>query len=206
MGEGEMAYRAGLNRVIPLGDRLAEALRQAHGLDLAWPMPRARHGGPAEVGGAAAQPGGGGARLRADGSREGQPADVGVSVRCVIDSVAVAASQFHPKLYLASQQGALVVLSGSANLTGGVVNRMRPSWRAARCFARCSASTGLPAPAPPRMRAGPERGRSAGRTWSRWRKPCAFDIALREAVLGAVDRVVVVAGRAELDEAGAIRA
>jgi len=46
MGEGEMAYRASLNRVIPLGDRLAEALRQAHGLDLAVAYAKSSARGP----------------------------------------------------------------------------------------------------------------------------------------------------------------
>ena len=43
----------------------------------------------------------------------------GVSVRCVVDDDASEASRFHPKLYLSSHRGELVVHSGSANLTGG---------------------------------------------------------------------------------------
>lgn len=43
----------------------------------------------------------------------------GVDVRCVVDSAATAASQFHPKLYLSSRRHELVIHSGSANLTGG---------------------------------------------------------------------------------------
>jgi HKD family nuclease len=46
-------------------------------------------------------------------------ADVGLDVRCVIDSTTVSATQFHPKLYMASRPRCLTVLSGSANLTGG---------------------------------------------------------------------------------------
>lgn len=116
-----MAYRAGLNQVVGLGERLAEALQEASGLDLAV---------------AYAKSSGTGALLKSAVPRRSravvglgfgltdppaveQLADAGVAVRCVIDGVALVASQFHPKLYLASQPGALVVLSGSANLTGG---------------------------------------------------------------------------------------
>lgn len=45
--------------------------------------------------------------------------DGGVDVKLVADTAALAASQFHPKLYLASGSDRLVVLSGSGNLTGG---------------------------------------------------------------------------------------
>jgi hypothetical protein len=42
----------------------------------------------------------------------------GWDVRIVADGSALAASQFHPKLYLVEKPGQLVALSGSANLTG----------------------------------------------------------------------------------------
>lgn len=48
-----------------------------------------------------------------------QLADAGLAVRCVVDDAALEAARFHPKLYLAARTDALVVLSGSANLTGG---------------------------------------------------------------------------------------
>lgn len=43
----------------------------------------------------------------------------GVEVRCAVDSSVLEATTFHPKLYLASRPSELVVLSGSANVTGG---------------------------------------------------------------------------------------
>lgn len=42
----------------------------------------------------------------------------GMNVRVVQDGSALAASQFHPKLYLVERPGELVTISGSANLTG----------------------------------------------------------------------------------------
>lgn len=42
----------------------------------------------------------------------------GLDVRVVPDGSALAASQFHPKLYLVERPGELITLSGSANLTG----------------------------------------------------------------------------------------
>jgi HKD family nuclease len=117
----DLVYRAGLNQVAPLHDRLSAALAGAHALDVAVAY--------AKVSGTGlllkeAVP----KRSRAviglgfgltDPPAVERLAEAGVAVRCVADGAAIDASQFHPKLYLASQVGALVVLAGSANLTGG---------------------------------------------------------------------------------------
>lgn len=121
MWDGDVRYQPGLNQVVPLGDRLAAALDGAHGLDLA--VAYAKVSGTGEL-------------LRTALPRSSravvglgfgvtdppaveQLAAAGAEVRCVVDSELLAASQFHPKLYLASRPRSLIVLSGSANLTGG---------------------------------------------------------------------------------------
>lgn len=121
MENGNLRYRPGLNQVVPLGDRLAAALDGAHRLDLA--VAYAKVSGTGELLRTALPRSsravvGLGFGLTDPPAVE-QMSSAGAEVRCVVDSQVLAASQFHPKLYLASRQHSLVVLSGSGNLTGG---------------------------------------------------------------------------------------
>ena len=116
-----MRYRPGLNAYVPLQRRLEAALDGAERLEFAV---------------AYAKTSGTGALLRlpiprasravvglgfglSDPPAVEQLSTAGLEVRVVGDSAAATAERFHPKLYLASRSRELVVLSGSANLTGG---------------------------------------------------------------------------------------
>lgn len=57
----------------------------------------------------------------------------GVEVRCAVDSAVLESTTFHPKLYLASRPNELVVLSGSANLTGGGLRGNVEQYEELRC-------------------------------------------------------------------------
>ncbi len=121
MPDGDFEYRPGLNQVVPLGERLAASLEGADRLDLAVAYAKASGAGEllrAEVPRSSRAVVGLGFGLTDPPAVERLQGS-GMEVRCVVDAATVAASQFHPKLYLASRPGALVVLSGSANLTGG---------------------------------------------------------------------------------------
>jgi HKD family nuclease len=119
--EGWDSYRPGLGPGEPLYERLAAALDGAERLQLA--VAYAKSSGVGHLLGLGVP-----SRSRAVvglGFGLSDPPAVerleaaGVEVRCAVDSSTLEATTFHPKLYLASRPRELVVLSGSANLTGG---------------------------------------------------------------------------------------
>lgn len=116
-----MEYRPGLGPVRPLVDRLDLALDGADRLDLA--VAYAKSSGVGRLLSIALP-----RRTRAvvglgfgltDPAAVEQLERAGSELRAVDDTSALAASQFHPKLYLVERGERLTVLSGSANLTYG---------------------------------------------------------------------------------------
>ena len=114
-----MHYRPGLNELGPLGVRLRNVLANAESVDFA--VAYAKASGvyslipelPVQVRAVI----GLGFGLT-DPEAVERLADHGVEVRVVADGT-LAASQFHPKLYLVTSGSDIVVFSGSANLTAG---------------------------------------------------------------------------------------
>lgn len=120
-----LRYRPGLNTQIPLQKRLEAALSGAARLELAVAYARTSGTGPllrAALSRGSRAVIGLGFGLSDPPAIE-QLASAGMDVRLVTDSARSTAEQFHPKLYLASRSRELVVLSGSANLTGGGLAR-----------------------------------------------------------------------------------
>ena len=116
-----MDYEAGLNQRTSLLEQLERALDGATRLELAVAYAKTSGVGPL-----LRRPPPRGSRAvvglgfgLSDPPAVEQLASARVDVRVVVDSSRLAASQFHPKLYMASRPGQLVVLSGSGNLTGG---------------------------------------------------------------------------------------
>jgi HKD family nuclease len=119
MGVG-MEYRAGLNGREPLADRMALAVSGARRLHVG--VAYAKTSGVSQL--LRTSPPRGGRAVVGLGFGLTDPLAVeqlesgGFDVRVVPDGTAIAASQFHPKLYLIERPGQLTALSGSANLTG----------------------------------------------------------------------------------------
>jgi HKD family nuclease len=116
-----LSYRPGLGPAVPLAERLGAALERADRFEFA--VAYAKSSGVGELLGLRVPQ-----RSRAvvglgfglsDPHAIERLDDAGVEVRCAIDASALESATFHPKLYLASRAHELVVLSGSANLTGG---------------------------------------------------------------------------------------
>lgn len=115
-----MEYRAGLNQVEPLADRMQAALHGATRIHVGVAYAKTsgvshllRIGPPA---GSRAVVGLGFGVT--DPQAVEQLDHAGLDVRVVADGSALSSAQFHPKLYLVERPGQLVTLSGSANLTG----------------------------------------------------------------------------------------
>lgn len=113
-------YSPGLNQFTPLEQRMAEAFAGATRAHLG--VAYAKTSGVSRL--LRLQPPGGSRVVVGLGFGITDPQAVeqmehaGLHVRVVPDGSALAASQFHPKLYLVERPGELVTLSGSANLTG----------------------------------------------------------------------------------------
>lgn len=115
-----MEYRPWLNEDVPLVERLADALTEATRLELAVAYAKASGAGellrlPIPRGSRAVVGLGFGLT---DPVAVEQLESAGMDVRLVADSQILSASSYHPKLYLTTRPRHLVVLSGSANLTG----------------------------------------------------------------------------------------
>lgn len=119
-GEGH-SYRPGLSTTEPLSERLGAALEGSDRLEFA--VAYAKSSGVGQLLGMGLP-----RRSRAvvglgfglsDPLAIERLDECGVEVRCAVGSSVLDATTFHPKLYLASHPRELIVLSGSANLTGG---------------------------------------------------------------------------------------